>query len=79
MVFMEMRKVGESVIFMEDQKEKLITFEAIKKVKEIINHKKQTAYRNTGWMSPGLEEMIDRVVMDCRVSQNLENPSQDQN
>ena len=43
----------------------------MKKVHEVNHHKGKeqlmTAYRNAGWMSPDLMNMVNRVVNDCKI------------
>ena len=59
------------VLFMEDEKNNLCSFKAIRKVHEVNRHKRKeqlmAAYRNASWMSPKLSNIIQRVVNDCRV------------
>ena len=59
------------ILFVEDVRDDLCSFKAIKKVHEINRHKGKdqliSAYRNAGWMSLGLVNIIDRVVNDCKV------------
>ena len=50
------------ILFLEDEKENLCSFRAIRKVHEINPHKSKeqliTAYNNAGWMSPELLSII---------------------
>ena len=50
------RKKDSSVLFLEDKKDKLCSFKAVRKVHEVNRHKQKeqliAAYRNAGWMSP---------------------------
>ena len=70
------RGQNSSVFFMEDQEDLLTTFDAVKKVHEVNNHKKKeqllAAYCNAGWMSTDLVDTVNRVVNDCRVCQKFE-------
>ena len=59
------------ILFLEDAKDDLCSFKAIRKVHE-VNHDKGkdqliAAYRNAGWMSLDLVNMINSVVNDCQV------------
>ena len=64
------------ILFLEDARDELCSFKAIKKVHEINQHKGKdqliSAYRNAGWMSPDIVNMIDRVVNDCCVCQKFQ-------
>ena len=57
------------ILFVEDARDESCSFKAIKKVHEINRHKGKdqliSAYRNAGWMSPDVVNMIDHVVNDC--------------
>ena len=63
------------ILFLEDARDELCSFKAIKKVHEINHHKGKdqliSAYRNAGWMSPDIVNMIGHVVNDCRVCQKF--------
>ena len=63
------------ILFLEDAKDNLCSFKAIRKVHEVNCHKGKeqliAAYRNAGWMSPDLVNMINRVVNDCGVCQKF--------
>ena len=63
------------ILFIEDEEGDLCSFRAVRKVHEVNCHegKEQlmAAYRNSGWMSPELANIIDRVVNDCKVCQNF--------
>ena len=54
------------VLFLEDKKGDLCSFKSLRKVHEVNQHKGKdqviAAYRNTGWMTPDLANIIDRVV-----------------
>ena len=56
------------VLFLDNEEEELCSFKSVKKVHEINRHKKKeqliAAYRNAGWMSPGLVGTITQVVND---------------
>ena len=56
---------------MEEKRDELSDFRAIKKVHEANNHisadQMINAYRKVGWMSPKISEQIKRVVKDCRI------------
>ena len=56
------RKKDSSVLFLEDKKDKLCSFKAMRKVHEVNRHKQKeqpiAAYRNAGWMSPELVNVI---------------------
>ena len=64
------------ILFMEGMEGDLCSFKAVRKVHEINRHKGKeqllTAYRNAGWMSPGLANIFDRVVNDCKVCQKFQ-------
>ena len=53
------------ILFLEDAKDNLCSFKAIRKVHEVNCHKGKeqliSAYRNAGWMSPDLVNMINCV------------------
>ena len=59
------------ILFVEDAEDELCSFKAIKKVHEINRHKGRdqliSAYRNAGWMSLEVVNVIDRVVNDCQI------------
>ena len=61
---------------MEDKEGYLCSFRAVRKVHEVNRHKGKeqllAAYRNAGWMSPGLANIIDHVVNDCKVCQKFQ-------
>ena len=63
------------VLFLEDKEEELCSFNAIRRVHKVNRHKQKyqmiAAYRNTGWMSPELRNIIHRVVKDCKVCQEF--------
>ena len=64
------------ILFVEDEKNDLCSFKAIRKVHEVNHHKRKeqlmTAYRNAGWMStelvtPSIESaMIVRCAKSSR-------------
>ena len=51
-------------------------FRSVRKVHEVNHHKGKeqlmATYRNAGWMSPELSNIIDRVVNDCKVCQKFQ-------
>ena len=53
---------------MEDKKGYLCSFKSVRKVHKVNCHKREeqltAAYRNAGWMSPELADIIDCVVND---------------
>lgn len=57
------------VLFLEDARGELCSFQDLRKVHKINRHKSKeqliAAYNNTGWMSPDLVTVINRVVNDC--------------
>ena len=59
------------ILFQEDAKEDLCSFRAIRKVNKVNHHKRKeqliAAYRNAGWMSPELVNIINRVVNNGKV------------
>ena len=63
------------IMFLEDAREDLCSFRAVRKVHEINQHKSKeqliAAYNNTGWMSPELVT-INRVVNDCMVCKKFQ-------
>ena len=63
------------VLFIEDKKGELCSFKAVKKVHEVNRHKGKDqliqAYRNAGWISPEMTNIIERVVNDCKVCQKF--------
>ena len=67
---------GSGILFMEDKEGDLCSFRAVRKVHEVNRHKGKeqllSAYRNAGWMSPGLANIIDLVVNDCKVCQKFQ-------
>ena len=64
------------ILFMEDKKGELCSFKAVKRVYKVIRHKGKDqlmqAYRNAGWMSPEMMNIIERVVNDCKVCQKFQ-------
>merc|ERR1712237_320872 len=63
------------VLFLEVKEEELCSFKDVRRVHEVNRHKQKdqmiAAYRNTGWMSPELRNIIHRVVNDCTVCQKF--------
>ena len=63
------------ILFMEDKESSLCSFKAVKKVHEVNRHKGKEqllqAYRNVGWMSPEMANIIERAVNDCKVCQKF--------
>ena len=63
------------ILFMEDKEGDLCSFRAVRKVHEVNQHKRKeqlmATYRNAGWMSPELANIIDHVVNDCKVCQKF--------
>ncbi len=59
------------ILFLEDAKDDLCSFKAIGKVHEVNHHKGKeqlmAAYKNAGWMSPELSNIIDGVGNECKV------------
>ena len=64
------------ILFLEDAKEDLCSFKAVRKVHEVHCHKRKeqlvAAYRNAGWMSPELANTINCIVNNCKVCQKFE-------
>ena len=58
------------ILFVEDEEGDLCSFKSVRKVHEVNCHKGKeqlmAVYRNAGWMSPELTNVIDRVVNDCK-------------
>ena len=50
------------VLFLEDKEEELCSFKAVRCIHEVNRHKQKdqviAAYRNAGWMSPELRNII---------------------
>ena len=67
---------GSGILFVEDEKKDLCSFKAIRKVHEVNHHKGKeqlmAAYRNAGWMSPDMANIINRVVNHCKVCQMIQ-------
>ena len=63
-------------LFVEDEEGDLCLFRSVRKVHEVNLHKGKeqlmAAYRNAGWMSPELSNIIDRMVNDCKVCQKFQ-------
>ena len=63
------------ILFVQDDNGDLCSFKAVKNVHEVNHHKGKeqlmTAYRNAGWMSPELMNMVNRVVNDCKICQKF--------
>ena len=63
------------IMFLEDAREDLCSFRAVRKVHEINQHKSKeqliAEYNNTGWMSLELVT-INGVVNDCMVCKNFQ-------
>ena len=63
-------------LFVKDEEGDLSSFRSVRKVHEVNHHKGKeqlmAAYRNAGWMSPELSNIIDRVVNDCKVCQKFQ-------
>ena len=64
------------ILFMENKKGKLCSFKAVKKVHEVNRNKGKEqlmqAYKNAGWISPEMMNIIQRVVNDCKVCQKFQ-------
>ena len=64
------------ILFMEDKKGELCSFNAVKKVHELNRHKGKEqllqGYRNAEWMSPEIVNTIERVVNDCKACQKFQ-------
>ena len=69
-------KEDSGILFKEDKEEDLCPFRAVRKVHELnrVKGKEQllAAYRNAGWISPGLANIIDYVVNNCKVCQKFQ-------
>ena len=63
------------ILFVQDENRDLCSFKSVRKVHKVNPHKGKeqlmAAYRNAGWMSPELSNIIDRVVNDCKVCQKI--------
>ena len=63
------------ILFMEDKEGDLCLFRAVRKVHEINRHKGKeqllSASSNAGWMSPGLANINDCVVNNCKFCQKI--------
>ena len=63
------------VLFLEDKEEELCSFKVVRSVHNVNRHKSKdqliAAYRNAGWMSPELRDIIHQIVNDCRVCQKF--------
>ena len=70
------KRKDSSILFLEDDEEDLCLFKAIRKVHEVNRHKGKeqlmTAYQNTGWMSPYMANVINRIINDCKVCQKFQ-------
>ena len=64
------------ILFLEDTKDNLRSFKAVRKIHEVNCHKGKEqlieAYRNAGWMSPDHANIINHVVNDCRVCKKFQ-------
>ena len=51
-------------------------FKSVRKVYEVKRHKGKeqlmATYRNAGWMSPELANIVDRVVYECKACQKFQ-------
>ena len=60
---------------MEDKEQELYSFKAVRHVHEVNRHKQKdqliATYRNAGWMSPELRNIIHWVVNNCKVCQKF--------
>ena len=60
------KKESEEIILLEEKKNEMSDFRAIKKVHEANNHRSvdqlMNVYSKAGWMSPKISEQIKRVV-----------------
>ena len=76
MILETKRNKESSVLFLENAEGDLCSYKAVRKVHEVNMHKRKdqlvAAYRNAGWMSPGMVDTINRVVNDCKVCQKFE-------
>ena len=72
-LYLEDKDLG--VLFLEDKEGDLCSFKTVRKVHKVNCHKRKeqliAAYRNTGWMSPELLNVIHCVVNDCKVCQKF--------
>ena len=61
---------------MEDKEVDLCSFRSVRKVHEVNRHKgkeqSKAAYRNAGWLSPELANIIDHVDNYCKVCQKFQ-------
>ena len=85
-VILETRKrTSSSILFVEDdsgvllveaEKKDLCFFKSVRKVHEVDRHKEKeqlmATYRNAGWMSPEMVNVINRVIDDCKVCQKFQ-------
>ena len=59
------------IMYLEDKEQDLTSFESVRKVHEVNNHKGSdqlvSANSRSGWMSPDVANVIKRVVKDCKV------------
>ena len=62
-------------MYLEVKEENLSSYESVRKVHEVNNHKGSdqlvSAYSRAGWMGPEVANVIRRAVKDCRVCQNF--------
>ena len=63
------------VLFVDDEQGDLCSFKSVRKVHDVNHHKGKeqlmAAYRNTGWMSPELASIVERVVKPVRFARNF--------
>ena len=63
------------ILFLEDKEGDLCSYKAMRKVHELNRHKGReqvmNAYRKAGWLTPELQEIIERVIKDCKVCQKF--------
>ena len=62
-------------MYLNEKKEDLTTYTAIRKLHEVNNYKGEhqllSSYRRAGWMSPRVSDNIKMVVQNCKICQKF--------
>ena len=69
------KKKETDIMYLDDKKEDLTKYAAIRKAHEVINHKGEhqliSAYSRAGWLNPEVSDDIKMVAQNCRICQKF--------
>ena len=70
-------KKGNEIMYLEDQEDDLTTYNTIRRVHEVNNHKGEhqliDAHSKVGWMGPEVSDNIKRLLLNYKYAKNLSN------